>query len=120
MLYGWTPTETHEHYDADGNLTGRTVIRRESAWDDGERDAQHALDLLVCPSCGNLRSVCSDPARDWHPHESVCWPTATREWGVRRLQAKHEKVEVSDDALHPLDGVSVWVADEPPEDDPFA
>lgn len=54
--------------------------------------------------------MCSDPSIDWHPQESVCWPTATLEWGKRRLQKKHEKTEVGDDELHPLDGVGLWVS----------
>lgn len=80
---------------------------------------QHSL--LVCPSCGNLRSECSDPQRDWHPRDSVCYAAASREWGLRRLQSKYKDRKVGDHALHPLDGVSVWVsADAPPEDeDPF-
>lgn len=30
--------ETHEHYDVDGNLTGTTVVTRESEWDDEQRN----------------------------------------------------------------------------------
>lgn len=79
-----------------------------------------AHDEMVCPSCGNLRSECSDPDVDWHPHTSVCWASATQAWGVRRLQDKHKDVDPSPFALHPLDGVSVGVATVPPEDDEFA
>lgn len=80
-----------------------------------------AHDALVCSKCGNLRSVCSNPELDWHPHTDVCWPTATAEWGVRRLQAKHEKVDRDGTKLHPLDGVSVYTSQHPPdpEDDEF-
>lgn len=81
-----------------------------------------AHDALVCRKCGNLRSVCSNPDLDWHPHIDHCWPTATAEWGVRRLQAKHEKAPRDGSGLHPLDGVSVFtslVAPDP-EDDEFA
>lgn len=75
-----------------------------------------AADELVC-SCGNLRSVCSDPDRDWHPQESVCWVAATRAWGVRRLQAQHKDFDLTatdergELLMSPLDGVSVWVSD---------
>lgn len=70
---------------------------------------------LVC-SCGNLRSVCSDPARDWHPQESTCWVAATREWGVRRVQDRHKNFDYQlrvdgELMMGPLDGVSVWVSD---------
>ena len=67
---------------------------------------------LVCSRCGNLRSVCSDPNIDWHPQTSVCWPTASIEWGKRRLQEKYEQAKPRGDALHPLDGVSIWAAPE--------
>lgn len=29
--------EVHEHFDAEGNLIGRTVVTRESLWDDASR-----------------------------------------------------------------------------------
>lgn len=81
-----------------------------------ERDEMFAAYSLIC-SCGNLRSVCSDPDVDWHPQESVCWASATRQWGVRRLQEQHKgfDYEARDDRgeplMSPLDGVSVWVSD---------
>jgi hypothetical protein len=80
-----------------------------------------AHDELVCPRCGNLRSECSDPTIDWHPHESVCWASATRDWGMRVLRDKHETKKPGAAALHPLDGVTVFVSQQEPEgDDPFA
>jgi hypothetical protein len=72
---------------------------------------------LICGRCGNLRSVCSDASIDWHPQESVCYPTGTREWGVRRVQAKHKnfKPDATDERgellMSPLDGLTVWVSD---------
>lgn len=72
---------------------------------------------LICKACGNLRSVCSNPDINWHPQESVCWATATQQWGVRRLQAQHKdfKADATDSrgelVMSPLDGVSVWVSD---------
>ena len=77
-------------------------------------------DLLVCPSCGNLRSECSDPGIDWHPRTTVCYATASREWGLRRLNARHADVKPDDKALHPLDGLSVFpsrIAPDPDEDE---
>ena len=65
--------------------------------------------------------MCSDPDIDWHPHESVCWPSATAEWGQRVLKEKYKDVKrESGGALHPLDGVRVFAATTPPEDDPFS
>ena len=77
-----------------------------------ERAEILAYERLVCSKCGNLRSVCSDPERDWHPQTSVCWPTATVEWGVRRLNDKHGQPDSDSTELHPLDGVSVWASPE--------
>lgn len=34
---GWEATETHTHYDAEGNTTGVTVVTREPEWDDEQR-----------------------------------------------------------------------------------
>lgn len=75
-----------------------------------------AASELVC-SCGNLRSVCSDPTVDWHPQESVCYAAGTQAWGIRRLQAQHKGFdeaatdERGEPLMSPLDGVSVWVSD---------
>lgn len=71
----------------------------------------------MCPRCGNLRSECSNPDVDWHPRTSTCFATATTEWARRRLDAKYEGVKVGEDALHPLEGVTVWVSEVPPDDD---
>lgn len=79
-----------------------------------------AHNALVCRQCGNLRSVCSDPTIDWHPDTATCWPTATQQWGLRRLAKKHENAKPDDTALHPLDGVTLWVSQVEPEQDPFA
>ena len=74
----------------------------------------------VCPRCGNLRSVCSDPNIDWHPHTVTCWPSATTEWALRQLQKKYEGAEPHGDQMHPLDGMSIFAAQVAPEDDPLA
>jgi hypothetical protein len=72
----------------------------------------------VCPDCGNLRSVCSDPERAFYPQRRMCYATAVRELTLRRLQAKH-KQEPGIDDLHPLDGMGVYVSpdDLTPDDD---
>lgn len=79
-------------------------------------------DALVCRSCGNLRSVCSDPSIDHHPRTSVCWPTATREWAKRRLQETYKDEKPASVQLHPLDGLSVYTTEipPPPDEDEFA
>lgn len=53
---------------------------------------------------------------------AVCWPSATAEWGWRRLLKIHEKPDRAKtlDRLHPLDGVSVYAAGvDPGPGDPF-
>jgi hypothetical protein len=50
----------HEHFDADGNLTGTTVVTRESMWDDESRGRALRLaefEAGKCP-CG-----CGLPAK---------------------------------------------------------
>lgn len=71
----------------------------------------------ICTSCGNLRSVCSDPNVPLYPQRAVCYATAVKELTVRRLRKKYPKDP--GDELHDLDGVGVWVSphDLSPEDD---
>jgi hypothetical protein len=85
---------------------------------DEDRDLMLAEKELVCPSCGNLRSLCSDPNVPWYPQRSTCYATASLEVVRRRLRKKHEKDEPGS-KLHPLDGMGVWVSqfDLTPDDD---
>lgn len=98
------------------NADGSVTVTRDSPWDDDEREMQHALDELVCPSCGNLRSVCSDPEVAWFPQRTVCNATAAREIVQRRLRMGHDAAGWGP---HPTDGVGVWVSqyDLSPDDD---
>lgn len=72
----------------------------------------------VCPECGNLRSVCSDPDRPFYPQRRMCYASAVQQLTLRRLRAKH-KGEPSLSELHPLDGMGVYVSpdDLSPDDD---
>lgn len=65
----------------------------------------------MCRRCGNLRSECSDPSRDWFPQEAVCWASATVEFGQRELHEFYKDVKPLPGALHPLDGVAVYATD---------
>lgn len=78
---------------------------------DDDREEWLAYFAAVCPSCGGLRSECSDPTRDLYPQRSTCWPTAVRESVVRQLQERHEKAKPNEAGLKPLDGVSIWVSE---------
>lgn len=75
-------------------------------------------DELVCPSCGNLRTVCTDPEVAWYPQRTVCYATAARDVTVRKLAKRYEKSPPGTE-MHATDGVSVWVSTEDltPEDD---
>jgi hypothetical protein len=78
---------------------------------DEDRDLLLAEHELICPQCGNLRSDCSDPERDWFPQESVCWATATLQSGKRDLAEFYADEKPQTGHLHPLDGVTVWASD---------
>lgn len=89
-------------------------------WDDLPDEKRELIlhyDAEVCPQCGNLRSECSDPTIDWHPRSSVCWATASREWGERVLRKKHEKEQVEDNQLDYMAGRWVWVSTIAPDFD---
>ena len=69
----------------------------------------------ICSSCGNPRSVCSDPDVALYPHRSVCLVTADREVLIRRLQ--HAYKTEPGMTRHPLDGVSVYVSPDSTSDE---
>lgn len=61
-LLGWEPEERHEHYDAQGELTGYTLVTRDPEFDDGDLERLLALrhyQAGVC-DCGNHESLTSD------------------------------------------------------------
>lgn len=63
----------------------------------------------VCPNCGNLRSVCSDPERALYPQREMCYASAVRELTWRRLRKNHG--DPGTEKLHPTDGMTVWASD---------
>lgn len=68
------PSETHRHYDADGNLTGFTVVERESRVDDADRIEMLALaryEAEVC-DCGYHSSLTEDEANTFTPETHTC------------------------------------------------
>lgn len=70
----------------------------------------------IC-SCGNLRSVCSDPTLAWYPQRSMCYSSAVRDLTARRIEKRYGDPGV--EALHPTDGMRVWTSTEDltPDDD---
>lgn len=86
---------------------------------EADRDLMLAESALVCSSCGNLKSVCSQPGLRLYPQREECYVTAAQELVMRRLHKKYAR-EPGTDSLHALDGVSVWMAEaDLRPDDPF-
>lgn len=81
---------------------------------DRARDLIVEYEQQVCPLCGNLRSVCRDEDREWHPRTSVCWPTAVREWSLRLLAEKYKDVNRLAWKTHPMDGLTTWASEDAP------
>ena len=63
----------------------------------------------ICPRCGNLRSVCSDPERPVYPQRTMCYLTAVRDLTMRRVAARYAQ-EPGTRELHPTDGMSLWAS----------
>lgn len=106
----------------DNGRPAQWVTETEPEFDANERDAWYALweyEQEVCPDCGNLRAICSDPETDWYPQRTVCWATATRENVDRRWRKKHEKREPDAAGFLPTDGTRIWASalDLTPDDD---
>jgi len=77
-----------------------------------------AEDELVCPSCGELRSVCSDPDVPNYPQRSMCYISAAEAVTWRRVREKHKDRKPTDPS--PIDGMSIWMArDDLTPDDNF-
>jgi hypothetical protein len=70
-------SEVHEHYDANNNLVGTTVVTRESPWDDASRGRALRLDEYESSICGcgcNLPvDVAHDPTRVFMVEDGVCY-----------------------------------------------
>lgn len=63
--------ELHEHYDADGNLTGSTLVTR-PGWADMDRAWALGLALReagTCPGCGGDLAETLDPDWKWIPED---------------------------------------------------
>ena len=83
------PREVHEHFDAGNNLTGYTVVTRESAWDDDSRGralrlAEYERSICGC-GCGQPLRVARDNTRLFRVDSFVC--------GAGRALAKVQRDE---------------------------
>lgn len=77
MFDGYTPDEVHLHHDADGNLTGRTVVKRKPLWTESDRQRAMALQEYEdsrCPcGCGLSIEESHDPNRAFVIDEVKCY-----------------------------------------------
>lgn len=80
------PREVHEHFDADGNLTGSTVITRESAWDEQTRTRVLELAAFEDSLC---RCGCGVPMDVAHKEGPFKVDTFTC-WADRAMRVKRE------------------------------
>lgn len=97
-LLGYVPAETHEHYDADGNYTGRTVVTREPRWTDHERHrllAKLEHDTHICEGCGVHSDLIEADDLMLSPTTRVCPLCAAREQLKRVLAEADEKAETA-------------------------
>lgn len=113
------PKETHEHFDADGNLTGTTTVTRESEWNAYTRSRAFALmayEAQRCPKCSNYGTLV--PVEEglryvrWDEHgrrievaQYRCLTCASREAVQRAWAEKHEKDKPEPGKAGPGDGL---------------
>lgn len=119
---GAPTVERHEHYDADGVLTGTSVVTRESPWDDDSRESAYTVyddEQERCPDCGQTRAECANPDVDYFPQKAMCWATAAREVATRKWDRMNEDKAPDIAGYLPTDGARIWVSrhDLEPDDD---
>lgn len=91
---GKAATEVHEHYDTDGNLTGRTVVTRESLWSESARERALELQRHEDSIC---RCGCGLPMPEAHKQQPFkvdhyfCWAGRSIEQAKRLHRNAAEK-----------------------------
>lgn len=96
-LLGHVPYERHDHFDADGNQTGYTVVTREPEWDAFELEKMlqlEAFDSEVCAGCG------IHPTLDGAIEETVCENCRDLAEYDRRRAWMHERESKQIDAAY--------------------
>lgn len=112
-IYGWEPTERHDHYDAAGEFTGHTIITREPEWDDRTRNrhlANAEFRAAVHAGCGLHDSIASDDPY-FTIEDSKCPVCAAIDAQMRsRAAQEHEREkDLSASAPHAADGRTTHV-----------
>lgn len=114
---GWSPAEVHEHFDVDGNLTGRTVVTREPLWDDSDRGRALALgeyEASLCPcGCGQPLDEAADPKRAFSVESFRCQARRALEKIRRADRETAERVKKPDGWD---DGLTYYINDSFPID----
>lgn len=121
-MKGWEPKRITTVTEWVDGRPSRWVTELEPEFDANELDDQYALEEYqesLCPQCGQLRSICSDPSVSHYPQLHVCWATAAQMVASRRFHNLHEKAKPDSAGYLPTDGALVWVSDEDltPDDD---
>lgn len=84
----------HEHYDANGDFTGTTVLTRESEWNDETRELALALTYLedkTCSGCGNDLEKSLEPSHSWDVDDkTVCHACAALATVQRDVSEAHK------------------------------
>lgn len=102
------------------------VVETEPEFDDAEREAWEALAewrAAICPHCGNLRVICSNPegidGSGVYPQLDYCWITAAVDKSTRRFHKLHAKAEPDAAGYLPTDGalISASLTNDSPDDD---
>lgn len=95
-------------------------------FDANERESWYRkveLENAICPHCGNLKVVCSNPdgidGVGYYPQRTVCWVTAARDRSIRMFAKLHEKAQPDAAGYLPYDGAffHASLTDDTPDDD---
>jgi len=116
-LNGWEPTETTEHFDADGVLVSRSVTTREPEFDDEQRDLLLAGTIFeaAIDSNGQLIADATDPENNPNNLKRRSWFTATGplwNWGEKARLDDIDRYKAEFPKDHPpnLNG-AYWVVE---------
>lgn len=113
----------------DDGKPAQWITETEPEFDANERESWHELwvyEKSLCPHCGNLRAVCSDPGgedgRGFYPQRTICYASRAQTAAQRAFAARHDKAAEPSKVtgwLTPSDGWTVWASTEDltPDDD---
>ena len=121
---GRVPEERHTHYDADGNMTGWTVVEREPYWLPSDYSGIEALREYRSQTCSRgHHEFYRQHEADLHLTfaQKTCWICKAIDQHDRGQQAADERFEKglgekpSPIAPRPADGRETFIRFKPPE-----